>query len=117
MHNNKKQDATPLVFQTGGVVGGYAFGNMGAIFGGAIVVSLSITILPAVLIVVGLSTATMAIVGSGLGKAAGEKFYETLRLDEFLKEIENQMSDDIAEEMEEYIIDQRSRNFISPLGF
>ncbi len=97
--------------ETGGVIGGWLGG-----LAGAIVIGLTITSLPVILVVVGVPALTMGILGSGLGKEKAEDLYELMELDHFLKEVENKMDKNISKEIEEYIVDERFSGFSIPRG-
>ncbi len=103
--------------QTGGVVGGWGGGALGAFVGSAILVSLSIASAPVVLVVVGAGALGGGIFGAGAGQDFGENVYEYFKLDEFLTNVENKIIEDIPQEIEEYILNERFRGFAIPRGF
>ncbi len=103
--------------QTGGVIGGWAGGAGGVIAGSAILVSLSIVSAPVVMVVVGAGALLGGVLGAGAGQDLGEYMYETMGLDEFLTNVETKIVEDIPQEIEEYILNERFRGFAIPRGF
>jgi len=103
--------------QTGGVIGGYAGGLALGYVAGSVLASLSIASAPAVLIVVGGGALLGGIIGAGAGQDLGNELYEVMGLDEFLTDVENKIIEDIPQEIEQYITDERFRGFSIPRAF
>ena len=59
---------------------------------------------PAVFLVVGAASLSLAIIGTGLGENMIQKFYEYFDLEDFFLKLENKIeSGEVAEEVTEYI--------------
>ncbi|WP_157371943.1 MIX and LysM peptidoglycan-binding domain-containing protein [Vibrio sp. MEBiC08052] len=109
--------ARATTVETGGVIGGWAGGYAGAVISGAVVTALSLTSAPVILIVVGSSALVGGILGAGQGKEWADNVYDRMKLSDFFNKVDSTIKNDIPNEVEKYINENRFNNFDIPNVF
>ncbi len=103
--------------ETGGVAGGWAGGMLGAGIAGLLVVGLSISAAPVVMLLYAGGALTGGFIGAGAGKELFEEKYDLLGLDSYLDSVEKELEKGIPVEVENYINSNRYSDFDMPKVF
>ncbi|MBT2924202.1 LysM peptidoglycan-binding domain-containing protein [Vibrio anguillarum] len=103
--------------ETGGVAGGWAGGMLGAGIAGLLVVGLSISAAPVVMLLYAGGALTGGFIGAGAGKELFEEKYDLLGFDSYLDSVEKELEKGIPVEVETYINSNRYSNFDMPKVF
>ncbi len=97
--------------ETGGVTGGWAGGMLGAGIAGLLVVGLSISAAPVVMLLYAGGSLVGGFMGAGAGKELFEAAYDLLGFDSYLDSVEKELEKGIPSEVETYINSNRYGNF------
>ncbi len=103
--------------ETGGVAGGWAGGMLGAGIAGLLVVGLSISAAPVVMLLYAGGALTGGFIGAGAGKELFEEKYDLLGLDSYLYSVEKELEKGIPVEVKNYINSNRYSDFDMPKEF